>query len=109
MNASITQVSSDLWKIKNQSCLAYEDEQTKNYALEPVDDINLKCYPYGSFLVSKGTQQHVLKVHTKKRISNTSFVEALQSTLDAKYTDEESKQLVGKKEYNRIYILFLIT
>lgn len=95
MNASILRMSSNLMEIKNQSCLAYEDEQTKNCALEPVNDVNLKCYPYGSFLISKGSREYVLKILTKKRISNTSFLEALQSSLDNKYSDEESKRLVG--------------
>ncbi|XP_029163487.1 uncharacterized protein LOC114934940 [Nylanderia fulva] len=96
MNASLLQMTENLMEVKNQSCMTFQDEKTKNSKIEYVNDTNLKCYPYGSFFISKGTREKVLKVHVKKRISNTSFVEALQSILDLKYSDGgQSKQLVG--------------
>lgn len=102
MNASIKHLTKSIKEIRNQNCLAYQDQNTKRCELEPIfNNSNLQCYPYGNFFVSEGLRGYVLKVQTKKRLGNFSFLDVLKSILDAKYSDEESK-LVGKKEYNRI-------
>jgi len=81
MNASF---SPDGTKDKNESCFASlhltNRNETEEFVLEPLTDINPNCNLYGNFFVSNGLREQVLKVQAKKQFGR-SFIDALQQAI----------------------------